>query len=180
MSNHCAVHLKLFFNFFKLKLYFIVYAITAVLIFPPWFPHSIRQFPHHCPCSWVMYIFSLATLFRKLYFDPWLFCNNQFLLLNPYTFFAHPPDSLPSGNHQNVLYDSVSVLLVHLFCVLDSIINRYIFIPFICSYFWCSFSERRPFNISYTNGLVMMNSFRFFLSGELFICSLILNDSFAE
>ena len=34
--------------------------------------------------------------------------------------------------------------------------------------------------ISYNNGLVMMNCFSFFLSGKLFICPLILNDSFSR
>ena len=33
--------------------------------------------------------------------------------------------------------------------------------------------------MSYNNGLVMMNSFSFFLSGKLFICPSILNDSFS-
>ena len=42
-----------------------------------------------------------------------------------------------------------------------------------------SFCYIRPFNISYNSGLVMMNSFRFTLSGKHFICPSILNDSFA-
>ena len=35
-----------------------------------------------------------------------------------------------------------------------------------------------PFNISYSKGLVMMNSFKLTLSGKYFICPSILNDSF--
>ena len=34
---------------------------------------------------------------------PWLFFNNQCLLLNPFTFCIKPPTPLPSGNQQNVL-----------------------------------------------------------------------------
>ena len=41
------------------------------------------------------------------------------------------------------------------------------------------FSSIGPFNISYNNGLVMMNSFNVLLSGKLFICPSILNGGFA-
>ena len=48
-------------------------------------------------------------------------------------------------------------------------------LPFYCSVL----IFLRPFNISCNIGLVVMNSFSFFLSGKLFICPLILNESFA-
>ena len=58
-----------------LKLYFINYASTVFLIFfplppPPSTPHSLRQSPHHCSCSWVMRIRFLATPFPILYLHP--------------------------------------------------------------------------------------------------------------
>ena len=49
----------------------------------------------------------------------------------PFTFFTHPPQRLPSGNCQNVLCGSVSVLLLSLFCFLDSMVDGYVF---YCSY----------------------------------------------
>ena len=96
------------FNF--LKSYFIYYAITGVQLSqffplcpsPPGIPHSLRQFPHHCSCAWVMHVSSLATPFPILYFtSPWLFCNYLFVLLNPLTFLPIPPHHPSPGNHQN-------------------------------------------------------------------------------
>ena len=60
----------LFISFFK-KLYFIYYAIIAVPVFHPLLPstqnpHSLRQYPHHCLCPWVMHISSLAAPFPIL------------------------------------------------------------------------------------------------------------------
>ena len=69
-----------------------------------------------------------------LYFTSWwLFCDNQLILLNPFNFLPIPPapsTPLPSGSHQNVfcIYEAVSVLLVCLFCFLDSIVNIHVFI----------------------------------------------------
>ena len=66
---------------FPFLLYFIDYAVTVVLIFFPFLPsaqqpHSLRQFPHHRSCPWVMCMSSLATPFPILYFtSPWLFYN---------------------------------------------------------------------------------------------------------
>ena len=87
-----------------LKLYFIDYAITVVLIFPPRLPstphHPLPQvIPPPFSCPWVMCVSSLAPLFPTLYFtSPWLFCNYLFVLLNPFTSHpfsrSHPPISL--------------------------------------------------------------------------------------
>ena len=105
------------------------------------YTHSLRQSPRCCPHPWVIHTCSLATIFPMLSFtSPWLFCNNQFVLLNFFTFFAPPLHSLLSGNHLNVcIYYSVSVLLVHLFCFLDSIIDGYVFIAILLFIFFIFF-----------------------------------------
>ena len=56
-----------------------------------------------------------------------------FLISSPLHPFYHTPPP-PTGNHQNAfyIYDSVSVLLVYLVCFLDSIVDRYVLIPFYC------------------------------------------------
>ena len=83
------------------KLYFIDYAITVVLIFPPLppstqHPYSLRQSPHHCSCPWVMHISFSATTFPRLYFTSlWLFCNYSV----PSPLLPFSPSPLPSGNH---------------------------------------------------------------------------------
>ena len=91
------------------SIYFFNYILLIMLLQLSWFfplcpslpstLHSLRQFPHHCSCPWVMHINSLATPFPILYFtSPWLFCNYLFVLPNPLTShsFSHtsPPISL--------------------------------------------------------------------------------------
>ena len=62
---------------------------------PPSTSHSLGQSLHLCSCLWVMCISSLATPFPILYFTfPWLFCNYQFILLNPLT--SNPFPKTPS------------------------------------------------------------------------------------
>ena len=127
-------------------------------------PHSLRQSPPHIPCPWVMHMCSLATPFPILYFiSPWLYFNYLFAFLNLVNSSPIPPSPLPSGNHQNALcvHDSVSVL-VHLVCFLDSIVDRYVFIAILLFIFLIIFFLNRPFNISYNNCLVIINSFKFF------------------
>ena len=143
LPGQVRVHFLIYFLFkiiCLLLLYFIDYAITVVLTFPPLSPSthhslSLMQSPHHCSCPWVMCISSLATLFPILYFiSPWLLCNYLFVLLNPLTSSSIPLYLPPSGNHQNALgiHDSVSVL-VCLLCFLVSIVDEYL-VPFYCSY----------------------------------------------
>ena len=61
-----------------------------------------------------------------------------------------------------------------------TIIDRYVFIVILLFIFLVFLLFLiRPFNISYNNGLVVMNSFSFFLPRKLFICSLIINDYFS-
>ena len=85
------------------KLYLIDSAITVVLIFHPLLLqpstlHLLRQSPHHYSCPWVMQISSLATLFSVLYStSPWLFCDYQFVHLNPLTSSSIPPQLLSIG-----------------------------------------------------------------------------------
>ena len=64
----------------------------------------------------------LLTVFPLLYFTSlWLFCNYQFVLLNSFTFFTHP-SNLPLNWQMSKcsLYESIYILLVRLFCLLDS------------------------------------------------------------
>ena len=146
---------------FFLKLYFIDYAITVVLTFPVCLPPPFTQYPstpsgnspHHCSCPWVMCICSLTTSFPILYFvSPWLLCNYLFVL-NILTSSPIPPHPLSSGNHQNTLHihDSVSVLLVCLVCVLDSIVDRYVFIAILLFIVLIFF-----FNVSLTFHIIMV------------------------
>ena len=129
-------------QFFSFKLYFTDYAITVFLIalfapLPTDTPHSLRQSPIIVPVHQSC-VHTLASPFPMLYFtSPWLFCNYLFVLLNPLTSSPIPSYPLPLGNHENTLciHDSVSVLLVCLVCILDSIVNRYAFLPFYCSQF---------------------------------------------
>ena len=135
------LHLTFFFFIIYLKLYFIGYAVTVVLIVPLCHPpqstpHSLRKSPRRCSCPWVMRISSLVAPFPVLYFtSPRLFYNYLFVLLNPLTTSTIPPHPLPSDNHQNILHihDVVSGLLVCLVWFLDSIVYRYVFLTFYCS-----------------------------------------------
>ena len=100
---------------------------------PPSTSHTLRQSSQHCSCPWVMSISFLATPFPLLYFtSPWLFCNYLFVFLNPLTSSLIPSHPLPSGNYQNILciHDSFSVLVCSVY-FLDSIVDRYVFLPLI-------------------------------------------------
>ena len=138
-----------FFSFFIFSNYILLIMLLQLSWFfphgppPPSTPYSLRQSPHHCSCPWVMHISSLATPFPTLYFiSPWLSCNYIFILLNPLTSSSSPYNTLLSGNHQNTLHIQVSVLSVCLVCFLDSIVDRYVFLPFYCSLFWSFFLNK--------------------------------------
>ena len=133
---YTSISVSCFCNFLIFKNYFIDYVLQLSQFFSPLSPSIYhppqwcRQSPHHCSCSWVMGISSLATPFPILYFtSPWLFCKYLFVLLNALTSSLIPPHPLPFGNHQNALCidDSVSVLLVCLVC-LDSVVEKCEFI----------------------------------------------------
>ena len=117
------------FGFFLL--YFVDYAITAVLIFPPlplYTQHSLLPQAIPTPlftsmghaCKFIGYSISHCTLHPHGYFVTTYLC---FLISSPLHLFSHT--CLPSGNHQNTL--CVSVLLVCLVCFLDSIVGRFVF-----------------------------------------------------
>ena len=80
---------------------------------------------------------------------------------------------------------SISVILflfqlfAQFFLFLGSVTNICEFVVILLFILLIFFFLNNPFNISYNNGVVIMSSFRFFLSGKLFICHSILNDSFA-
>ena len=128
-------HHKQYFSFFEL--YFIDYVIHLSKFFSfcppqPSTPYSLGQSSHHCSCPWIMHVSPLVIPLPILYsIFLWLFCNYLVVLLNPLNgLFTHSPKPLlPSGNHQNAIHigDCVSVL-VCVVCVLDSIVDRYVFI----------------------------------------------------
>ena len=116
------------------KLYFIDYALTVVLNFPPLPPPPSTPTlsgnpPHHCSCSWIMHIGSLATPSPILYCTaPWLFCNYLFVFLNPLISSPIPLHPHPIWQPSKCcVHDSVSVPLVFLVCFLDLIVDRYVF-----------------------------------------------------
>ena len=123
-----------FTNFDKFfKLYFIDYAITVVPYLPLCTPYSLSQSPYCCSCPWVMRIGSwlLHFLYCTLHLHGYSVTTYlYFLISSPLHPFSLTP--LPSGNHQNAfcIHDSVSVLLICLACFLDSIVDRYLFLPF--------------------------------------------------
>ena len=176
MFTNLSLLPSLFSYALSFKLYFIDYAITIILIFPPLpalhqVPPLLQVIPHLCWCPWVMHIRSLATPFPIMYFtSPWLFCNYLFVL-HPLTSSSSPLHIPPSGNHQNTLciHDSVSLLLVCLVCFLESTVNTFVFFAILLFIVLIFFFLTSPFNISYNNGLVMMNSYSVFLSGKIFI-----------
>ena len=104
-----------------LKLYFIAYAITVVLIFPLCphpcsIYHSLRQCLHHCSRSWVMCISSLAAPFPILYFtSTWLFCNYLFVL-NRLTSAPIPPYPPPTWQPSKCSLSMIVFVLVFLVC----------------------------------------------------------------
>ena len=121
--------------------------------FSPYLPPSpilrplyyLWQSPHQCLCPWVMQICFLVTLFPMLYFHPYDYSvktNLHFLIPSPFSSIPH--NFHRSGNHQNFLcmYDFVSVLLVCLFCFLDSIVDRCVFIAILLFIFFIFFLKK--------------------------------------
>ena len=124
----------MFLNFLKLP--FIDDAITVVPVFhlcpiPPSIPHSFRHFLHHRSCQRVKHTSSLTTPFPVYTLHPHAYSVTTylyFLILSP----LHPfPQTASHWQPSKCIHDSVSVLLVHLLCFLDSIVYRYIFIAIL-------------------------------------------------
>ena len=108
-------------------------SIFTYLMFLLLFCIFLWLFYYSCPNFPPLLSLLPPTIFPVLYFPSlWLFCNNQFVFLNLFILFCPSANApcLLSGNHQKVLCicDSVSVLLVCLFCCLDSIVDRCVFI----------------------------------------------------
>ena len=114
------IYLFLFFNYILL---IILLQLSQFILFcssPSSIPHSLRQFPHHCSCTWVMSLSALG-MYSYPYGCP--------VLLNSLTSSPIPHIPLISGNHQTDLHidDSDSVLFVCLVYFLDSIVDSYVF-----------------------------------------------------
>ena len=80
--------------------------------------------------------------------------QGQFVLLNPFTFSSILTTPLLSGSHQNVLYYlwvcfCVSVLLVSLFCFLDSIVDRYVFMAILLFIFFILFFFLKEYPLTF-------------------------------
>ena len=115
-----------------------------------------------------------------LYFLPksdYSVTNNLYFSI-PSPFSPIPPATFPSGNHQNVLciYEPASVLLALLFCFLDLVVDIYVCIAILLFIFliFLFFLKKDPLTFH-----IILDSFSFFLSEKLFMCSSIRNDSFA-
>ena len=131
-------------------IYFLRYILLIILLQLSWFfllcpsphrtPHSLRQFPHHCSCPWVMRISSLATPFPILCFtSPWLFCNYLFILPSPLTSSPIPPHPSPIWQPSKLypwfcLCSCLLSLFFNFNCCYICILAIY------CSKFWSSFS----------------------------------------
>ena len=104
---------------------------------------------------------------------------------SPYSSLPLPTENPPCDVHFSDFAPVLVVCLVFVFIVfLPLIFQVHLLIvvnllSFYCSYFLSSFSQISPFNVSYNNGLVMMNSLNQTLFGKHFICPSILNESFA-
>ena len=129
-------------------------------------PHSLRQhhIVDHVHGSLVYILWLLHLLYCTLH--PHGYSVTTYLhFLIPLSLCAFPHTLLPSGdNHQNALriHDSVSVLLVCLVCLLCSIVDGCLFTAILLFIVLIFFFLNNPFNISYNNGLVTMNSFSFY------------------
>ena len=91
--------------------------------------HPNKSCTHLTPCIGIRILLPMFPL--HYFISPWLFGTCQFVLLNPFTIFYpsfQPSSYLAIAKMFPVIYESISVLLVHLFCFLDSIIDRYMFI----------------------------------------------------
>ena len=93
--------------------------------------HPIKSRTHLTP---YVVIRILSIIFSMLYFtSPRLFCSTNLYFLIPSPFLPFSPKPPSSCKCQNVpcIYESVSVLLLCLFCFLDSIIDRYAFVAIL-------------------------------------------------
>ena len=101
---------------------------------------------------------------------PCLFCTYQLCFFFPTSFPPFSPFPLPADNPPNDLhtYDSVPLLVVWLVCFwfLDSVVDSCEFVVIVMFIVLIFFSYISLSSISYSKGLVMMNSFSFFFVWE--------------
>ena len=92
-----------------LDIYITYEVMPAISLVPTW---------HHTYSSQYDWLYSLCCTLHPL----WLFRNHQFLLLNLFPFFTQPLSSHPiwQTSVYPLYHEFVSILFVHLFCVLDS------------------------------------------------------------
>ena len=127
------IHIEYFF-----KLYFILYTITVVLIFPPLTPSAQHpSLPQAIPpplfmsMGHVYNFFGYSISYTVLYIP--MAILYLFELLNPLTsscITQHLPPIWQLSKH-SCIHDSVSVLLVCLVCFLDSIVDKRVLISML-------------------------------------------------
>ena len=156
----------------------------------PLFPSSLNIPSHlHSPslswCPWVIHISSLGSIFPKLFLtSPCLFSTYHLWYLFPVPFPSFSPshsptDNIPCDLHFSDSFPVLVVCLVFVFLFLGSVVDSCVCCHFTVHIFDLLHFYISPFNISYNEGLVMMNFFNLTLSEKHFICPSILNDSFA-
>ena len=90
-------------------------------LFTKWSPYF--KYPSGMLCSTILNITDYVP-YTVLY-TPWLLCNCQFVLLNPFTFSPSPPNPSPLAIISLFfIYESLFILFVHLFCSLDFTCKR--------------------------------------------------------
>ena len=99
-------------------------------------PHTVVHIHGSCICVLWLLSFLCCTLHPH---DSSVTTCLYFLIPSP--FLIHPSNPFPSDNYQNILciYNSVSVLLVCLFCFLDSIVDWYVLIAILLFIFFIFF-----------------------------------------
>ena len=127
-----------------LKNYILLCMLLQLLqFFPLWLslpslPKLSQTIPTPVSMSMVMHICSLATLFPMLYFtSPWLFCNYQFALFNPFTFFTQPPPIWQPSKCSLYLWFCFSFTCSFILFQIQLLIDMYL-LPFYWSHFWSS------------------------------------------
>ena len=142
-------------------------------------------FPQTIPTPWSVsmghaYMFFGCSIPYVYFISPWLFCNYQFVPLNPFTFFTHGPQL--SSHLATIKMFSMILFLLYLFsycvCKIQLLIEMYL-LPFNCSHFYLLFLRKVPLTFHKLMVWWWWIPLVFFLSGKLFICPSILNNSFA-
>ena len=121
--NMFKMFLKFIFNYswYSILNYFQLYNIVITHLHNLCSDQCSKFGSHLTPYIVVMTLLSIFPMLYTLHpMTAFVTDNVCFLISSPY--FTHPPGPLSSSNHQFVLciYESVSILFVHLYCFLDS------------------------------------------------------------